>query len=60
MSSGDNVARPTDTGNPADTASPDMRASGAYRKRVARNLLYRFWVETSGRKAATRVAECVA
>jgi xanthine dehydrogenase small subunit len=38
----------------------DMRASGAYRRRVARNLLYRFWVETSGRKAATRVAECVA
>jgi xanthine dehydrogenase small subunit len=38
----------------------DMRASGAYRKRVARNLLYRFWLETSGRKAATRVAECAA
>ena len=38
----------------------DMRASGTYRKRVARNLLYRFWVETSGRKAATQVAECVA
>ena len=38
----------------------DMRASGAYRKSVARNLLYRFWLETSGRKAATQVAGCAA
>ncbi len=38
----------------------DMRASGAYRKSVARNLLYRFWLETSGRKAATQVTGCAA
>ena len=38
----------------------DMRASGAYRKSVARNLLYRFWLETSGRKVATQVVEYAA
>jgi xanthine dehydrogenase small subunit len=26
----------------------DMRASAAYRSRVCRNLLYRFYLETSG------------
>ena len=43
----------------ADDYAPitDMRASGAYRKGVARNLLRRFWLETSGRKAATQVVE---
>ena len=35
----------------------DMRASAAYRRTVTRNLLYRFWVETSGQYAATRVAD---
>jgi xanthine dehydrogenase small subunit len=46
----------------ADDYAPitDMRASGRYRKSVARNLLYRFWLETSDRKSATRVAECAA
>ena len=45
-----------------DDYSPitDMRAGGAYRKSVARNLLYRFWLETSGRKAATQVIEYAA
>jgi xanthine dehydrogenase iron-sulfur cluster and FAD-binding subunit A len=33
-----------------------MRASSAYRKSVARNLLYKFWLETSGTRAATQVA----
>ena len=33
----------------------DMRASSAYRKAVARNLLYKFWLETSGAKAPTQV-----
>jgi len=33
----------------------DMRASSAYRKAVARNLLYKFWLETSGVSAATQV-----
>ncbi len=46
----------------ADDYAPitDMRASGAYRKSVARNLLRRFWLETSGRKAATQVVEFAA
>jgi len=46
----------------ADDYAPitDMRASGAYRKSVARNLLYRFWLETSGRKVATQVVEYAA
>ncbi len=35
----------------------DMRASGGYRARVARNLLYRFFLETSGAGARTRVIE---
>lgn len=30
----------------------DMRASSAYRQLVARNLLYRFWLDTSGGDAA--------
>jgi xanthine dehydrogenase small subunit len=38
----------------------DMRASGAYRKGVARNLLYKFWLETSGANAATQVIDFVA
>jgi xanthine dehydrogenase small subunit len=33
----------------------DMRASSGYRKSVARNLLYTFWLETSGTRAATQV-----
>ena len=46
----------------ADDYAPitDMRASGAYRKSVARNLLRRFWLETSGRRAATQVVEYAA
>jgi len=41
----------------ADDFTPltDMRATAAYRKSVARNLLYRFWLETSGAKWATQV-----
>jgi xanthine dehydrogenase small subunit len=39
------------------TPLTDMRATGAYRKSVARNLLYKFWLETSGTKAATQVVE---
>ena len=35
----------------------DMRASSAYRKSVARNLLYKYWLETSGTRAATQVVE---
>jgi len=35
----------------------DMRASAAYRRSVARNLLYRFYLETSGQKAPTQVVE---
>ena len=38
----------------------DMRASSAYRKSVARNLLYKFWLETSGTRAATQVVEFAA
>ena len=38
----------------------DMRASGAYRKSVARNLLHKFWLETSGTRAATQVVDFVA
>ncbi len=33
----------------------DMRASGEYRRLVARNLLRRFFLETSGRGGATRI-----
>jgi len=33
----------------------DMRASAAYRRLVARNLLVKFYLETSGRAGATRV-----
>jgi xanthine dehydrogenase iron-sulfur cluster and FAD-binding subunit A len=32
-----------------------MRATAAYRRLVARNLLYKLFVETSGAKAQTRV-----
>ncbi len=35
----------------------DMRASGAYRSLVARNLLHKFFVETTGSAGATRVLE---
>ncbi|HXX83829.1 MAG TPA: xanthine dehydrogenase small subunit [Casimicrobiaceae bacterium] len=35
----------------------DMRASAAYRRSVARNLLYKFYLETSGQKAPTQVVE---
>ncbi|HUN93551.1 MAG TPA: xanthine dehydrogenase small subunit [Burkholderiaceae bacterium] len=35
----------------------DMRASAAYRRLVARNLLTRFFVETTGAAAATRIHE---
>ena len=38
----------------------DMRASSGYRKSVARNLLYKFWLETSGSTTATQVVEFVA
>ena len=38
----------------------DMRASSAYRKSIARNLLYKFWLETSGTRAATQVVDFVA
>jgi xanthine dehydrogenase small subunit len=38
----------------------DMRASAAYRKSVARNLLYKFWLETSGARAPTQVVDFVA
>jgi xanthine dehydrogenase small subunit len=38
----------------------DMRASSAYRKSVARNLLYKFWLETSGSKTATQVVDFIA
>ena len=43
----------------ADDYAPltDMRASGGYRKSVARNLLHKFWLETSGTRAATQVVE---
>jgi xanthine dehydrogenase small subunit len=37
------------------TPLTDMRASAAYRRQAARNLLYRFWLETSGQHVATRV-----
>jgi xanthine dehydrogenase small subunit len=33
----------------------DMRASAAYRMLVAKNLLRRFWLETAGDVALTRV-----
>ena len=42
------------------TPLTDMRATAAYRKRVARNLLYKFWLETSGAGAATQVVEFTA
>ena len=35
----------------------DMRASAAYRRAVARNLLYKCYLETSGQKAPTQVLE---
>ncbi|MBI2312647.1 MAG: xanthine dehydrogenase small subunit [Betaproteobacteria bacterium] len=35
----------------------DMRAGGAYRRLVAKNLLYKFFLETSGREVQTRVLE---
>lgn len=35
----------------------DLRASQAYRRRVARNLLWRFWLETSGSGARTRILD---
>ncbi len=35
----------------------DMRASAGYRRTVARNLLYRFFLETSGSAIPTRVVE---
>ncbi|NIR31911.1 MAG: xanthine dehydrogenase small subunit [Gammaproteobacteria bacterium] len=35
----------------------DMRASSEYRCSVARNLLWRFWLETSGSGARTRILE---
>ena len=35
----------------------DMRASAAYRRLVTRNLLYKFFLETSGKKMQTRVFE---
>ena len=46
----------------ADDYAPltDMRASSAYRKSVARNLLYKFWLETSGSKTATQVVDFIA
>jgi xanthine dehydrogenase small subunit len=37
------------------TPLSDMRATAAYRRLVARNLLYKLFVETSGAKAQTRV-----
>jgi len=39
------------------TPLTDMRASAAYRRLVTKNLLYRFWVETSGQYTATRVLD---
>jgi xanthine dehydrogenase small subunit len=39
------------------TPLTDMRATGAYRKSIARNLLYKFWIETSGARSATQVVE---
>src|SRR5437867_3599276 len=35
----------------------DMRASAAYRKLIAKNLLYKFFLETSGTVAETRAVE---
>src|SRR5437867_2694675 len=35
----------------------DMRASAAYRRLVTRNLLYKFFLETSGKQVQTRVFE---
>ena len=45
----------------ADDYAPltDMRARARYRKSVARNLLYKFWLETSGSTTATQVVEFV-
>jgi len=39
------------------TPLTDMRASAAYRRTVTKNLLYRLFVETSGRKIVTSVLE---
>ncbi len=40
----------------AFTPISDQRASAAYRSRVARNLLFKAWLETSGAPARTRLA----
>jgi len=37
------------------TPIADMRSSADYRKRVARNLLYRFWLESNDMRGAARV-----
>ena len=42
------------------TPLTDMRASAAYRLKVAGNLLTRFLIETTAPKAATRVAGLLA
>jgi len=39
------------------TPLTDMRASAAYRMTAARNLLYKFWLETSGGAADTRILD---
>ncbi len=41
------------------TPLTDMRASASYRRLVTKNLLYRFWIETTGHAAATRVLDIV-
>ncbi len=42
------------------TPLTDMRASAAYRMTAAQNLLYKFWLETSGAPVKTRVLDaCV-
>ena len=35
----------------------DMRASAVYRKLIAKNLLYKFFLETSGKIAETRAVD---
>jgi xanthine dehydrogenase small subunit len=37
------------------TPISDMRASADYRRMVARNLLFKFWLETSATPARTRL-----
>ena len=39
------------------TPLSDMRASAAYRRTVTKNLLYKLFLETSGRQVATQVLE---